>query len=148
MSGRGIVPFAIPFIVGVAFLLGTVVTFARTLIFVAGANKTEATYVSSVARAGGNHGGTFLHPQFTFTTQDGRIVTMTSSSGATDQPYDNGQKVAVLYDAHDPSHAEIDSVLTLWLATLLLAPFALMFTTIAAAVFLLIRRRRIAADLG
>ena len=148
MSGRGIVPFAIPFVIGIAFLAATLVTFTRTLIFVTGANRAEASFVGAVATRGGSHGGSFLHPQFTFTTDQGRIVTTTSMSGSTDQPYESGQKVGVLYDPSDPAHAEIDSVLTLWVAPLVLLPFALMFTFIPAGVFLGISRRRGARDHG
>ncbi len=147
MSGRGLIPLAIPFIIGLVFLVATIVTFARTLVFIVGATRTEATFVGAVAKRGGNHGGTFLHPQFTFTTEDGRRIIFTSPSGSTDQPYEDGQKVLVLYDAHDPAHAEIDSIGNVWLATLLLAPFALLFTIIPAAVFVLTRRQTPVVDL-
>jgi Protein of unknown function (DUF3592) len=141
MSGRKIIPIAIPFAIGLVFLAATAVVVVRTLIFVAGANRTEAIFVGSVAKSGGNHGGSFLHPRFSFTTEDGRTVTITSSSGSTDQPYEPGEKVRVFYDPRDPADAEIDSVGDLWLPTLVLAPFALMFTLIPGTIFLLMRRQ-------
>ena len=94
-----------------------------TLVFVSRARPVEATYVGSVARAGGDHGGTFLYPQFRFTTADGHDLTFTSRSGSTDQPFGEAQKLRVLYNPSQPWQARRDSLLDLWAAPLFLSLF-------------------------
>ncbi len=140
MSGRRSTALLIPFVVGLLFLSGAAVTFARTLNFVIGASRTEASFAGSVSKSGGNHGGRFLYPRFRFIAADGRTRTVTSRSGSTDQPYGDGDKITVLYDPRDPEHAEIDSI-WLWIAPLFLAPFGLFFSAIPAIVWLLLRRK-------
>lgn len=139
MSGRG-VALGVPFAIGLIFAIATIVSFAQAALFVAGAVRTDATYVGSVSRNGGRSGGTFLYPQFRFTTDGGRLVTMTSRNGATDQPYADGERVSVLYDPARPENARLNSVM-LWIVPLCLAPFALLFTVIPVAIWTLSRRR-------
>jgi len=138
------VALAVPFVIGLLFAIATIVTFSRTVLFVAGAARTEATYVGSVSRAGGRSGGTFLYPQFRFITEGGQAVTVTSRNGSTDQPYADGAAVSVLYDPAQPEQARPDSIM-IWIVPLCLAPFALLFGRIPAAVLILSRRR---ADRG
>lgn len=140
MKGRSIA-LAVPFIIGLLFAVATVVTFAQAALFVAGAVRTDATYIGSVSRAGGRSGGTFLYPQFRFTTVRGQVVTTTLHDGSTDQPYGDGEKVSVLYDPAQPEHAKLDSLMV-WIVPLSLAPFAVMFTLIPAGV-LAVRRRSV-----
>jgi hypothetical protein len=130
----------IPFAIGLPFLIGTAITFIQVVIFVSSATKTQAIYAGSVAHAGGSHGGTFLYPRFRFTAQDGRTVTITSTFGSTSQPYDDGEKVPVLYDLRHPEHAKPDSF-QLWLTPLFLAPFGILLTGIPAIVFITIKNR-------
>lgn len=132
MRGRS-VALAVPFVIGLLFTIAAIVTFAQTALFVAGAVRTDATYVGSVSRAGGRSGGTFLYPQFRFMAEGGRAVTMTSKNGLTDQPYRDGETVSVLYDPAKPDGARLDSFM-IWIVPLCLAPFALLFTLIPIAV--------------
>ena len=141
MPRSSLIALLIPFAIGLPFLIGAAITFVQVAAFVASATKTEATYVGSVAQSGGNHGGTFLHPRFRFTTRDGRVRTITSTFGSTDQPYDDGDQVELLYDPQRPEHAKVDSF-QLWLTPLFLAPFGVFFTGIPAIVFLATRNRR------
>ena len=121
-------------------MIATIFTFVQAALFVGGAVRTDATYVGSVSRTGGRSGGIFLYSQFRFTTERGQAVTITSRNGSTNQPYSDGETVSVLYDPAQPERTELDS-LTLWIVPLCLAPFALMFTLIPAAVLMLSRRR-------
>ena len=135
------VGLAAPVIIGLLFAVAAIVTFAQAALFVAGAVRTDAIYVGSVSRAGGRSGGTFLYPQFRFTTDRGQAVTMTTRNGSTDQPYADGETVSVLYDPVQPDHAKLDSFM-IWIVPLGLTPFALLFSLIPAAVFILGRRRK------
>ncbi|HEY3848891.1 MAG TPA: DUF3592 domain-containing protein [Acetobacteraceae bacterium] len=128
------------FIIGLPFLAGAAVTLVQRVMFVMGSTKAEATYTGSVDEIGGNHGGTFLHPQLRFTTSDGQVVSITSSFGSTGQPYGDGEKVPVLYDPRHPEHAEVESFM-LWLPPLFLAPFGLLFCGIPALIFVTTRNR-------
>jgi Protein of unknown function (DUF3592) len=143
MSRRSLIAILVPFAIGLLLLIGAAVTFARVAIFVRGAAETEATFVGGVARIGGSHTGSFLYPRFRFTAPDGRVITITASSGSTDQPYDDGERVVVLYDPFHPEDAELDSLL--WMTPLFLVPFALLFTAIPAIIFIVMRRRQSAA---
>lgn len=140
MSRSSLLGLLIPFVIGLPFLIGAAITFTQVAIFVGSATKTEAIYAGSVAHAGGSHGGTFLYPRFRFTAPDGRMVTIISTFGSTDQPYDDGEKVPVLYDPRQPEHAIADSF-QLWLTPLFLAPFGILFTGIPAIVFVAMKNR-------
>ncbi len=98
----------------------TVLVGGRQAAFVFRASKATATFDGAIARTGGNHGGTFLYPQFKFVTKDGQAVEMTSKIGSTDQPYDDGQKDSVLYDPQHPSQAVLDHFWILWAPTVVL----------------------------
>ena len=138
MNGRRIA-LAVPLVIGLLFAVAAMATFVRTALFVAGAARTDATFVGSVSRAGGRSGGTFLYPQFRFTTDRGQVVTMTSSSGSTEQPYADGETAPVLYDPSHPERAELDTYMV-WIVPLFLAPFALVFTLVPAGFIALSRR--------
>lgn len=141
MSRSGRIVCLVLFAIGLPFLAGAAITFVQAASFVWTATKTQGTYAGSVARSGGGHGGTFLYPQFRFSTRDGRVVTVTSTWGSTDQPYDAGGQVAVLYDPRHPERGKIDSF-QLWLAPLFLAPFGLLFAGIPMTILIVARRRR------
>jgi Protein of unknown function (DUF3592) len=141
MTARYLIPIAIPFVVGLMFLAATAVSFVSTARFLVGATTTRASFAGSRVRTGGNHGGAFHYPQFSFRTADGRDVTFTAKSGSTDQPYLDGQRVTVVYDPARPEQAELYSFWSLWAGTLFLAAFALPFTGIPAVVFVLTRHR-------
>ena len=94
-----------------------------TLVFVARARSAEGVYVGSVAHVGGSHGGTFLRPQFRFVTAEGRKVIFTSRGGSTNQPFNDGQKVRVLYVPAAPTIARRESFFDLWFSSAFLGLF-------------------------
>jgi hypothetical protein len=108
----------------------------------AGTTTAQASFAGSKVRRGGSHGGAFYYRQFSFRTRDGRQVAFVAGIGFTDQPYVDRQRVTIVYDPANPEHAELASFWSLWAVTLFLAPFALLFTGIPAAVFVLMRGRR------
>jgi hypothetical protein len=120
-------PFLILGLIGLPFLAGALFVGGRQAMFVFRAHRVTARFQGAVAHSGGNHGGTFLYPQFVFTTSAGRSVQFTSKDGSTAQPYEDGQAVPVLYDPDEPTHAVLDSFWSLWAATVVLGVFALGF---------------------
>lgn len=99
-----------------------------TAAFLTRAEQTDARFVGAAARRGGNHGGTFLYPRFEFRTADGRSITFTSSSGSTDQPYSDGERVKIIYDPRRPEDARLMSFLTLWITPTLLCAAGLVLS--------------------
>ncbi|EJN15442.1 Protein of unknown function (DUF3592) [Bradyrhizobium sp. YR681] len=118
--------FASVVLAGLVLLGLGLVELGSTAVFLATAEQTDARFAGAVARSGGNHGGTFLYPTFQFLTRDGQAVTFTSSSGATGQPYSDGERVRIAYDPHRPENARLLSFLTLWIAPVLLCAAGLL----------------------
>ena len=125
--------------IGTLLAVAWIAVFVPTFAFVARARATEGVYVGSVSHVGGNHGGTFLRPQFRFRTSDGRTVTFTSHDGSTDQPFEEDQKVRVLYEPGSPTAARRDSFSGLWLSSLFLGIFTALMLGMA---FLFMRAAR------
>jgi hypothetical protein len=98
------ITFAILLTIGLAFCAGTLIAAADTLLFLHRATRTQAQFVGAVDHIGGNHGGTFLCPQFLFHTPDHQAVTYTSTSCSTAQPYADNQVVPLF---NDPAHPQI-----------------------------------------
>jgi hypothetical protein len=142
MAARSLIPIAILFAIGPTFLAATAVSFISTARFLAGTTTAQASFAGSKVRRGGSHGGAIYYRQFSFRTRDGRQVAFVAGIGFTDQPYVDRQRVTIVYDPANPEHAELASFWSLWAVTLFLAPFALLFTGIPAAVFVLMRGRR------
>ncbi|WFU37380.1 DUF3592 domain-containing protein [Bradyrhizobium sp. CB82] len=120
MNKLAVVLFSSVLLVGLLLLALGLFKVGGTVAFLARAERTEARFVGAVARSAGNHGGTFLYPRFRFLTVDGRSITFTSSSGSTDQPYSDGERVEIVYDPRRPEDARLPSFLTLWIAPVLL----------------------------
>lgn len=127
ISQRNTAPFIILGTIGAAFLALTLIIAIPQAAFVLRAKHATATFQGAVAHSGGNHGGTFLYPQFRFAASNGQTITFTTKNGSTAQPYNDGQTVPVLYDPTAPNHAILDSFWSLWTATLVPALFALGF---------------------
>jgi hypothetical protein len=142
MAARSLIPIAILFAIGPIFLAATAVSFISTARFLAGTTTAQASFAGSKVRRGGSHGGAIYYRQFSFRTRDGRQVAFVAGIGFTDQPYVDRQRVTIVYDPANPEHAELASFWSLWAVTLFLAPFALPFAGIPAAVFVLMRGRR------
>ncbi|MDA9439870.1 hypothetical protein XH98_12165 [Bradyrhizobium sp. CCBAU 51745] len=137
-----LVLFLLVLLVGLTLLGRGLFDLGDTIAFLARAEQTEARFVGAVARSGGNHGGTFLHPTFQFTTRDGRVMTFTSPSGSTAQPYADGEPVRIAYDPQRPGDARLLSFLTLWIAPTLLCAAGLLLSGGAVLVRAALARQR------
>jgi hypothetical protein len=139
-SQRKALPFVILALIGSIFLSAAVFIGGRQAIFVFRAHRATATFQGAVAHTGGSHGGTFLYPQFHFTTNNGQSITFTSKDGSTGQPYSDGQAVPVLYDPGAPTHATLDHFWSLWAATVILGLFAFAFLGLSCLIWIAVRR--------
>ena len=134
-------PIAIPMAIGVLFLLAAAANLAPTLAFLARAKTTEGIFIGAVSRPGGNHGGIFLYPQFSFLTDANAAArVVTSSSGSTNPPYADGDTVRIWYDPAHPDQAVISSFWTLWAGPTFLVIPGLFFTLIPLIVLVFKRR--------
>jgi len=66
-------------------------------------------------------------PQVQFSTDDGKVIDFTSSSGSGRRPYRIGAAVKVLHDLNDPTKATIKSFTNLLLPAFFLLLFGLAF---------------------
>ena len=142
MRKLSIVLFLSVLLVGLTVLGLGLVDLGSTVAFLARAEQTEARFSGAIARSGGNHGGTFLYPTFQFTTSGGRVITFTSSSGSTAQPYADGEQVRIAYDPQRPEDARLLSFLTLWIAPTLLCAAGLLLAAGAVLVRAALTRQR------
>ena len=128
---KGNTAFLIVATIGAVFLALAMFVGGREAAFVLRASKAVATFDGALLHSGGNHGGSFYYPQFRFLTGSGQSTLMTSKIGSTDQPYDDKQKVLVLYDPEKPTDAVLDHFWLLWGPTAVLGLITLLFGAIA-----------------
>ncbi len=79
-----------------------------------------------------NRSTTSFCPQVQFSTDDGKVIDFTSSSGSNRRPYPIGAAIKVLHNPDDPTKAVIKSISNLFLP----AFFLLLFGTAFAGMFL------------
>lgn len=75
----------------------------------------------------GSRGGTSYAPVVRFRTTDGRDVEVVSSVGGMKILWRIGKEVDVMYDAHDPQSADVDSWMTQWMPSVILAVIGFAF---------------------
>ena len=74
-----------------------------------------------------NRSSTAFCPQVQFSTDDGKVIDFTSSSGSNRRPYRIGATVKVLYVPDDPAKATIKSITNLFLPAFFLLLFGVAF---------------------
>jgi hypothetical protein len=142
MAGRSVIPIAAPFAIGLIFLAAATVSLFCTARFLDGAIETQASFAGNKVRSGGSHGRALYDRQFSFRTRDGREVTFVAAVGSAEESYISGQRVTIVYDPANPENAELYSFWSLWAMPLFLTHLALLFTGMAAVLFVLRRCRR------
>ncbi|MFH2063139.1 MAG: DUF3592 domain-containing protein [bacterium] len=80
------------------------------------------------------------HPVISFLTEDGQTVEYRSDFGTSPPVHEVGEKVDVIYDPQDPSRAEIDSFVSLWLGPILVAGGGVLITAVGLLDIVLSRR--------
>jgi hypothetical protein len=132
-----------------AILFAISLVILTTALFLAGSNvllmrrsqSAVATYVDSVSRVGGNHGGTFLHARFAFQSGRGRpIQKVISTAGSTSEGYAPGDTVRVYYEAAHPEQAKLATFWDMWIGPTLSAIVGLFLLCLAASMLIIARR--------
>jgi hypothetical protein len=93
----------------------------RSVRLVLGGTLTQATVV------GHKFEEDCYFPIVEFADHSGRSCHVTSSTGSGNKPYDEGQRVTILYNPAKPQDAVIRAFWRLWLYPLVLTAFAVLF---------------------
>ena len=116
------------FVLGIALLISSVVSFIKKRRQVA-ASSSAAGVVTELVKEMGQRGYLY-YPQVQFTTASGQTISFKSSVGSNPATYRAGQNVEVIYDPRNPQQAEIDSLTSLWIVPGCLLGMGLVFTVI------------------
>ena len=111
-------------------------TYSHNRKLLARADRADGTVVE-LRRSGGD---STYRPVVSFRTAGGQSVTFVTSWGTSPPAYRKGDQVTVLYDAAMPEKAEIESFLSLWLGTLILAGLATVFALLSAILMIVAKR--------
>lgn len=105
--------------------------------------------VTDLAYSSSSKGGGTYRPVVQFTTTDGKLVHMTSSTGSSPPSYARGDHVRVLYDRANPERAQIDSFMENWFGPLILGGMGLVFSLVGGGIVgYQVKQRRIRAWLA
>lgn len=96
------------------------------------ANSLPATGVVTAFATQMGRRGYLYFPQVEFRLAAGQIIRFQSSVGTSPPAYGVGQQVKVLYSAHNPQEAEIDSVTSMWLLPGCMVGMGLLFILIGS----------------
>jgi hypothetical protein len=97
---------------GGLFFVAGFCMFLNAYYFVSNATKTTGTIVN--LESDDTSDGTTYHPVFVFTNAAGTEYRCRSSHGSFPCIFRPGDSVSVVYDAAVPTHAEINSIRTIW----------------------------------
>jgi type VI protein secretion system component VasK len=122
----------------VAVILTTVCYFiySHNHKLLARADRAAGTVVE-LRRSGGD---STYRPVVSFRTAQGQAVTFVTSWGTNPPAYRRGDQVTVLYEAAAPEAAQIESFLSFWMGTLILAFMATVFALLSAVLMIVAKR--------
>lgn len=121
--------------VGLGMLLGAFVAHHRTAVFVSHASRAQGTVTALVPQRSGDSNSVSYRPIVRF-EHEGREVQFSDSLASSPPAYYVGQTVGVLYLAHSPADARIDSFSSLWFVPALLTGMGLIFFGIGGGLIL------------
>lgn len=126
--------------------LGLVLTMAglwtgrHSLYLVAFGEEVVGTVHAVVPEVGGAS-GTAFRPHYTFRAADGREYRRSASVAADPSPWQEGDRVGVLYDPDDLSRVRIRSFATLWLTAVLTGGVGFVLLLASGGGLVVLRRR-------
>ena len=123
-------------VLGIGLLAGTIAMLMSTESFLHRAATVTGTVIGNDVTIDSQDGSTSYHPRFEFQTPDGRNVVVRSSTGSNPPSFSEGDAVTVLYEPQSPEKAKIRSFAQLWLGTLILGIFGVVFTAIGGGILL------------
>ena len=116
--------------IGVVVLIVGAVMFVLTVRFVAEAEHATGTVVD-LSRRSNSEGTVLFYPVVRFVTANGETIEFVSSSGSAPALESPGDRVEVLYDPDDPSHAKLSGLFHLWFGPAILSVLSACFITVA-----------------
>lgn len=122
----------------VAVILTTIcyVSYRNNYRLLARADRAAGTVVE-LRHSGGD---STYRPVVSFRTAQGQAVTFVTSWGTNPPAYRKGDQVTVLYETAAPEAAQIESFLSFWLGTLILAFLATVFGLLCAVLMIVAKR--------
>lgn len=138
-------------LLGVLLLAGTLFLAIKQSNFISSAEQTTGTVIDNYASYSKDSDGKStrsFYPILMFVEKNGNNITFKSSVGSSSPRYQIGEKVAILYDPKQPSDAEIDDLLSIWLAPMIVGIFGVILSSIGGIFFLLqLRKNRLKQDM-
>jgi len=110
--------------------------------FVATGVQVQGTVIKSQRHLGVDAGNDVFAPIISFTTLDGQTEQFEVALQTSPPAHQIGDKVPVIYDPKKPSNANINSVVDLYLAEIIVGGIGFVFTVIGVIVFFLIGSRQ------
>lgn len=125
---------------GPILLLIDAALFARNVLFIHSAVRTQGTIVGLKESRSSRSGRHSYAPVFRFAAEDGQTYTVDSHMFNSPPAFAFGERVTVLYEKGHPSHASIDTLFQLWIPEVVLTIVGGGFAVLPALV--LYRRMR------
>ena len=132
-------------VVGAGVLFFAFTMFNDTRSFVARSVPTDGTIVDFVEVITQDDEGRDVStyaPRFEFIDGNGEVQRVTSPQSSSFNSEEIGDTIPILYDPENPTDANIDSFGNLWLGSVLLSVFGLIFFIVGAGMFYLVSRRQ------
>lgn len=138
-------------LIGIGLLVGAFLSYRHTQDFIAQAVTAQGRvidlHVSRSTRRDSNNNSResiTYYPIVEFTDRNGQSISFQSNTGSYPASYDRGDLVEVLYLPNKPRDASINSFGSLWLATIFLSSFGVIFFAIGGGIILvtLLKQRR------
>ncbi len=121
--------------VGIAMLIGAVMTYKSTSTFLAEALSEQGTVIALAEERSSD--SMSYSPVVQFVGRDGQRVEFTSSIGSNPASYSVGAPVQVLYLPANPQRAKINDFSDLWGMTVFMAVMGVPFFSVGALIFLI-----------
>jgi hypothetical protein len=106
------------FVAGAGMLIGSFVNYHQTQDFVKNSSSTTGTVIDLKVQV--SRKSRVYFPLFQFQTPNGEIIKVESNMGSNPPGYQVGQAVPIIYNANNPSKAEINSFWSLWFLAIFL----------------------------
>jgi hypothetical protein len=141
-------------VVGLGLLIACSIVTLKSQKFIKEAMRAPGEVVSMSAHTStsssksGSRTSTTYAPVVHFTTAEGKEITFTSGVSSSPPAFDTGDQVTVLYMRDDPNHAEVDSFMALWFASLITGGIGTVFTGIGTTFVFLKAHGRVRGMVG
>ena len=135
--------------VGLLMLIGAFKLYNYTQTFLSEATTTNGEVIelirerSSSTSSSSNSSDSYTYrPVVQFTTQSGKEIEFTSSTGSNPASYSRGEKVEVLYQLESPEKAKINGFFSLWGAAVIVGGIGAIFFLIGGGMLLFGQRKK------